>query len=122
MADIGYLRTLFTGLKEPDAKRIFTSAFEYLLGNLRLGAPDHQMRAENLQAYWEKSTSASDTGEFSFAHGLTSTPRYAIPVLDLNTKGAKVIPLEVSRVADGKRIYLKTTAGSTNAPILLLIE
>lgn len=122
MADIGYIRSLLIGIKDEDTRRILTTAFEHVLGNLREGAPKHQTRSENFQRYWERSTTASDTSEFSVAHGLVAAPKYAIPVLDLNQAGAKIVPLEVSRVADTRRIYLKTTTGSTNAPILLLIE
>lgn len=90
------------------------------MNNQRLGVPEHQTRAENSQQYWENSTTASDTGEFSFQHGLPTTPRYAIPVLELDKPGAQVVPLEVSRAADSRRVYLKST--STGAPVLFLIE
>jgi len=122
MADIGYIRSQLVGIKDETARRILTTIFEHVLGNLREGSPRHQTRSENFQRYWENSTTASDTGEFSFAHGLVSTPQYAIPVLELDKPGAKLVPLEVSRAADNRRIYLKTSAGSTNAPFLLLIE
>lgn len=120
MADIGYIRSLLIGIKDEATRRILTSAFEHVLGNLRVGAPAHQTRAENFQQYFENSTTASDTSEFSFAHGLVTTPKYAIPLLELDKPGAMLVPLEVSRAADNRRIYLKST--STNAPILLLIE
>jgi len=57
-------------------------------------------------------------------HGLTYTPKYAIPVLELDRVGAKTPVLEVAQNADNRRIYLKAGAGSgsTNAPVLLLIE
>lgn len=120
MADIGYVRSLLGGISDAKTKRILADVFEYVLGNFRFGAPDHQTRAENFQAYFMNSTTASDTGEFSFAHGLPSTPRYAIPLLELDREGAKIVPLEVSRAADSRRIYLKST--STGAAILLLVE
>jgi hypothetical protein len=85
-----------------------------------MGVPDHQTRATNFQAYFEQSTTASDTGEFSFAHGLGQTPHLAIPVLDLSQPGARMVPLEVSRAADGRRVYLKST--STSAPMMVLVE
>jgi hypothetical protein len=47
-------------------------------------------------------------------------PHYALPVLELDRPGAKVVPLEVTRAADARRIYLKST--STSAPITLLVE
>lgn len=120
MADIGFVRSQLGGIRDAATRRVLTTIFEHVLGNIRIGAPEHQTRAENLQAYWENSTTASDTGEFSFAHGLPTTPHYAIPVLELDKPGAKLVNLEVSRAADSRRIYLKSQ--STSAPILLLVE
>jgi hypothetical protein len=68
------------------------------------------------------STTASDTSEFSIVHGLVETPRYAIPVLELGKVGSRAGGLVVSRAADGKRLYLKADVGSTNAPVMLLVE
>ncbi len=120
MADIGYIKSLLGGIKDADTKRVLGQVFDHVLGNLRLGVPDHQARATNLQAYFEQSTTASDTSEFSFAHGLGQTPHLAIPVLDLSQAGARIVPLEVTRAADGMRVYLKST--STSAPMMVLIE
>lgn len=120
MADIGYIRGLLVGIKDETTRRILTTAYEYVLGNLRFGAPDHQTRAENFQIYFLNATTPSSTGEFSIAHGLGMTPKYAIPLVELDRPGAMIVPLEVSRAADANRIYLKST--STGAPILLLVE
>lgn len=122
MADEGYVRSKLRGISNAGDKQILTDIFVYLMQNLRLGVPEHQQRATNLQAYWMQSTSASDTSEFSIAHGLPNTPHYAIPVLELDRPGAKVVPMEVSRAADSRRIYLKVPAGSTGAPFTLLVE
>jgi hypothetical protein len=120
LADIGYLRTLLAGIKDDGTRRILISAFEHVLSNIRLGIPEHHVRATNLQAYWQQSTTASDTSEFSIAHGLPSAPHWAIPMLDLSQPGAKAGGFTVSRAADSKRIYLK--ADSTSAPVTLLTE
>lgn len=122
MADIGYVRAQLGGIQDAATKRILVTVFEHILGNLRVGVPDHQTRAENLQAYFEESTTAASTGEFSYAHGLATAPKLAIPVLDLNQPGSRLVPLEVTRVADTRRIYLKTDAGSTAARFTLLVE
>lgn len=122
MADLGYVRGQINGIKDADLRVRLTNIFEHILNNLRFGVPDHQARAENFQAYFENSTTASDTSEFSFQHGLAVTPKYAIPMLELDHVGSKIAMLEVSRIADSRRIYLKAAAGSTSAPILLLIE
>jgi hypothetical protein len=122
MADLGYVRSLLGGIKDAGDKKILVQVFEHVLGNIRLGVPDHQTRATNLQAYWQQSTSASDTSEFTIAHGLGAAPHFAIPVLDLAQPGAKAGGFEVSRAADSKRVYLKPLAGSTNAPVTFLVE
>lgn len=51
------------------------TVFEHTLSNLRFGVPSHQVRAQNFQTYFETSTSATSTAEFSIAHGLPNTPR-----------------------------------------------
>lgn len=122
MADIGAVKALINGVPEATTKRILNQVFEYVLGNIRFGEPEHQARAENMQAYFLNSTTASDTSEFSIPHGLPAAPKLAIPVIDLQTVGAKFPQLEVSRAADTKRVYLKATAGSTSMPFTILIE
>lgn len=123
MADKGYVLTLLRGIPDTKTRTVLEQAFTHLLDNLRLGEPAHQTRAENFQAYWMQSTSASDTSEFSIAHGIVgTTPRYAIPVLELDRVGSRAGGLVVSRGADGARIYLKADAGSTNAAMTLLVE
>lgn len=120
MANIGFVKTQLNGIEDETMRRILGNIFDHILNNLRFGAPDHQTRAENFQVYFEKSTTATDGSEFSFRHGLPAAPKYAIPVLDLNLAGARTPDLQVSRVADANRIYLRST--STSAPILLLVE
>lgn len=121
MASIGYVRSLLAGL--PDVgKRIHTQVMEHVLGNLRFGPVAHQTRAENFQIYHLSSTTASDTNEFSVLHGLATTPRLVLQTLDPAQPGARTVVLEISKAADGKRLYLKAAAGSTNAPFSLLVE
>lgn len=120
MADKGFIRTILQAVPDATTRRVLVQAFEHVLDNIRLGVPEHQTRAVNTQQYWQFSTTAASTGEFSIAHGLQTTPRYAVAVLDLSQPGAKLVPLEVSRAADDARVYLKST--STGAPIVLLVE
>ena len=105
-----------------DTKKVLTNLFTYLVPNLRFGPVDHQTKAENFQAYFVESTTAASTGEFSIQHGLGRTPYLAIPVLPLDLVGAQLVPLTVTRAADGQRVYLKTEAGYTSAPVALLLE
>lgn len=121
MADKGYVLTLLRGIPDAKTRSVLEQAFTHVLDNMRLGVPEHQTRAENFQQYWLQSTTADSTGGFDIRHGLVgTTPRYAIPVLELDRVGAQLVPLEVTRAADGNRVYLKST--STSAPITLLIE
>lgn len=122
MADLGYVKTLIRGIADEKTRNVLDQVFTHILSNIRLGVPEHQTRATNLQAYWQQSTSASDTSEFSIPHGFATAPSWAIPVLDLSQPGSKAGGFEVSRAADGRRVYLKAQAGSTNAPITLLVE
>ena len=120
MADIGYVNATLRQIPDETTRRALQTIFEHILSNLRFGVPEHHERATNLQTYFQTSTTAASTGEFSIAHGLPSAPHLAIPVLDLSQPGATLVPLEVSRAADGKRLYLKST--STSAPVWLLVE
>lgn len=121
MADIGFVRAQLNGISDAATKRVLTNIFEHILGNLRIGVPDHQTRAENFQAYFlEGTTSTSIDQEFSIAHGLPATPHYAIQLLALDSSNAKVVRLQCARPADGKRIYLNSP--ETGAKVTLLVE
>lgn len=120
MADLGYARALIRQVPDETTRRVLDQLVTHILGNLRFGVPEHHTRAVNHQAYFQTSTTATSTGEFSIAHGLGTTPRMAIPLLDLSQPGATIVPLEVSRAADGARVYLKST--STGAAVWLLVE
>jgi len=121
MADIGYVRSLVAGLSNDADKKTFNTIFEHILGNLKFGEVEHQERATNFQTYFVTSTTAAVANtEFTIAHGLTTAPHLAIQVLDLSGTGAQMIPRVVSRAADSKRLYFKSS--STSAPFALLIE
>ena len=120
MADSSYVKSILGGL-QADAKKALGEAFTYVLGNLRFGSVEHQTRATNFQAYWLAGTTSSNASqEFSIAHGLGRIPMVAFPVLPLDAVGAQVVPLQVSRAADGQRIYLKSS--STSAAVTVLVE
>lgn len=102
-------------------KRALTDVFRYVLGNLRLGRPENEARAENLQCYFLSGRTAAVAGEeFSIAHGLGSAPYLAIPVLDLQTVNAEIVPLGVPRAADASRIYLSSSV--QDAPFTIMVE
>jgi hypothetical protein len=122
VSDIGVLRSLASGIPDVTTRRIITEICEELVGKtgVAFGDPDHQRRATNLRAFFEVSTTATSTGEFTFRHGLSEAPTLAIPVLDLGQPGAQLVPLHVTRAADGQRVYLKSS--STSARFTLLVE
>lgn len=120
MADEGYVIGLLAGIPDQTTRKVLEDAFREVLRQIRLGEPEHHQKATNFAAFYQDSTTAGSTSEFSFQHGMNVTPRLAIPVLNLNKPGASVVPLEVSRAADGRRVYLKST--STSAAITLLVE
>jgi hypothetical protein len=117
MANKGYVTTLLNAL-DSDIKKPLQSAFDYVLDNVRIGTGT---RAVNMQWYRVQSTTSSTGGvEFSIQHGMGVAPTTLIPVLDVGTVGAQLVPLEVSRAADAERIYLKST--STSAVFVALLE
>lgn len=119
MADIGAIKS-YLGSLPADTKLALEQVFTYLLNNLSLGSVEHQTRATNLQAYYLTGTTHADAQvEFSIAHGLQAAPNVLVPVVGLNAVGAQIVPLQVSRAADAKRIYLKSS--STSAAFAVLV-
>lgn len=115
------MRSQLAGIADEKTRRILITVFEYVLGNITLGAPEHQERAKNLQAYWLTGTSSTTANqEFSIAHGLNTAPKYAIPAVDLGSSNTKTIRLQTTRPADSKRVYFASP--ETSANITLLVE
>ena len=113
----GYVNTLLNALPS-EQKRVLVPAFEYVQDTWRLGSG---ARATNAQWYrLESTTAATANEEFSVEHGLGVAPYLLIPVLDLTAQGAQLVPLEVSRAADSKRVYLKSS--STGAVVTFYVE
>lgn len=119
MASVGFVESLLGGVAA-DTKRVLLEAFRYVLPNGRFGPVEHQTKSESFQAYMLLSTTATSTGEFSILHGMGRAPYLVVPVIPLDQSGARLVPLEVSRVADSQRIYFKST--STSAPFAVLAE
>ncbi len=119
MATIGYVDSLLQSVPA-DLRRVLQQVFRYVVPNLRFGPVEDRAKSENFQAYYYTSQTAASTGEFSIQHGLAKVPYLAVPVLPLDVVGARTVPLEVTRVADAQRIYLKST--STSAAFSLLVE
>lgn len=95
--------------------------FRGILRQWRFGRPEDGTPSENFAAgFFAVTTDPTPGTEFSIAHNFGRAPYLAINVLDLQTVGYMAVPLEVSRVADARRIYLKSTVAS--APIVLFVE
>ena len=120
MANPAYVESL-VGSLPPEHRLAWKRVAEYVLRNLRFGPVAHQARTENLQAYYYTATTpAVANQEFSISHGLGRVPYLAIPVLPLDAVGSELVPLKVTRAADGSRVYFSSSAVST--PIWLMIE
>jgi hypothetical protein len=118
VADIGYIESELGGVPA-DQKRGIVSAFRYTLNAFSF-APLDKGRATNAQLYYlNVVTSSNANEEFSVAHGLDAAPSYLIPVLRLNEVGSQLVPLQVSKAPDGRRVYLKSS--STSAAISVMV-
>lgn len=118
VASVGGLIALL-GALESSLKKTFTEYTNAAFLNLRIG-PMETAKAENFNAFKIASITGSDTGEFSVEHGIGRTPYLILPCADLSAVGSAIIPLEVTRAADDRRIYLKST--STSAAFGVYIE
>jgi len=120
MANASYVESLMGGL-DRDLRAAFKRVFDYVLNNLRFGVAAHQVRAENLQAYYLTSTTPGTANEeFSIVHGLGVTPHLIIPVVPADKVGAAIVNVQVTRAADASRVYLRSP--STAAQVWLLVE
>src|SRR5512147_718687 len=121
MADKNYLLSLMGGLP-PDAKRVLTNIFDYLLKTIRFGRPDHKTASVNLAGqFYQATTPAVANTEFTVPHYFAGTAPYLlIPVLPLDTVNAQLVPLTVTRAADTNRVYLSSSA--TSAAICFFLE
>jgi len=119
MASPGYVKSLL-GPLDAATKRAVGLAADHILRELSFGHVSNQERAENFRGHYHTFTTPSTGGtEFTIAHGLGITPYMLIPVLPLDVEGARVVRLEVSRVADSQRVYLKSPEVDTTGYVLI---
>lgn len=111
MADIGAIKTELAAF-EGQQKAGLLNVFTYILNNWSFSASDRGKAGNNLLYYVSGTTSSNANTEFSIAHGMESTPSVLIPVMKLNEVNSQIVPLQVSRAADGKRVYLKSSSTS----------
>lgn len=65
-------------------------------------------------------TPATPDEEFSIVHNIGSIPYNLIPCLPLDTAGAMLVDLTVTRAADIQRVYLSSSVA--DAPITVFVE
>lgn len=118
MADIGSVEAELGSLPA-EHKKSLVAAFRYVLNNLSWTRQDRG-RAQNAQMYYTTGTTSSNANEeFSLAHGLGVVPSYIVPILPLDEVGSQIVPMTMSKAADNKRVYLKSS--STGASITVLV-
>ena len=113
----GYIAGLLNSVSDAGLKKVLIQSFDYVQDNWRLGTG---VRAANAQWARVESTTATVAGtEFSIRHSLGAAPHTLIPVLDLTTVGAQLVPLTVSRASDAERVYLSSTVVSATFTVFL---
>lgn len=120
MSDLGYIERELKSLPanlQPALQRIFQA----IVKEGRFGHPADLEPMQNFSGHWYESETPSIAGtEFTVAHQFGRSPYLLVPVLALDVVGSRIVPLEVTRAADEKRIYLKSTIA--DAPILFGLE
>lgn len=122
MSDFGAIASEINSLPA-ELRPVLLRIFQSVVKDGRFGHPKGAQPdpCQNFGAGFFHGTTASvaDT-EFSITHGFGRTPYLVIPVLPLDTVGARIVPLTVTRAADDKRVYLSSSAES--APVTLYVE
>lgn len=109
MASRGYINSLLNNLPA-DQRTVFTLIFDEVLRQFRLGT---DRKAENLAWFeMESTTAAVANTEFSVLHGMSAAPTRFIPSLKLDVVNSQIVPLTVSRAADARRAYFKSSSTS----------
>lgn len=120
MASITYIQSLLNRLPA-EYRAALLQAFEEAVKQARLGRPTTGKAAENFAGgFVEFTTHATPNTEASALHKRDVAPYLIVPVLDPQTVGSRLVDLQVSKAADDKRIYLKSTIAS--ATVLLYVE
>ena len=117
MAAPGYIAQIINGLPV-EFRAPLNTIFEYVLREFALGA---NTKAENFAWFKvEGTTHATANTEFSVNHGMDHAPSKLVPIIPLDTVNATLPQLTVTRVADARRIYLKSD--STSATFQAFLE
>lgn len=111
MAAPGYVQSIINALPQ-ELRSPLTTIFDYVMREYTLG---DSVKAENFAWFRiEGTTHTTPSAEFSVEHGMDHAPSKLIPILPLDVTNAMLVPLQVSRLADSRRVYLKSSvAGVT---------
>lgn len=109
MASRGYVQTLINRLPA-DQRVVMEAIFDEVMRQNRIGDSD---KAQNFAWFaTESTTHATANTEFSVLHGMESPPTRFIPSLRVDVAGSQMVPLTVSRIADARRAYFKSSSTS----------
>src|SRR3954465_2429803 len=107
MSAPGYVYQLINALPV-ELRPTLTTIFEYVMRENALGA---NTKAENFSWFKvEATTHTTANTEFRVSHGMDHVPSKLIPILALDDINAQIVPLQVSRAADARRIYLRSSS------------
>lgn len=122
MADLGRITALLNALPA-NLRAPMLEVMTVLCRDLRFGHAKQEQPDPCLNfggGFFSGTTPTIANTEFSIAHGFGRVPYLALPVLPLDTVGARTVNLAVTRAADDKRVYLSSP--STDAYVTLIIE
>jgi hypothetical protein len=120
MASKGYVEAQLNRL-ETKVRSVLIQVFTHVLDNLQIGGVSHQEKAANFR--WiriDSTTSSTANDEFTVVHGAGQKPLYVLPFMPLDSSGAWLPRLKVTRAADASRLYFSSP--DTNAPFSVLME
>lgn len=113
MADIGAVEAMLQGLPEDQGRRTHREVWKRVLPDLRFGRAIPAAPAKNFGGgFFSITTPSTPDTEFVLPHRFGTPPYLLIPVLPLDTVGATIVPIAVTRAADSNNVYLSSSEAS----------
>jgi hypothetical protein len=120
VADYGNVESKLAGI-EPSLRRVLSAIFQYVLKDIRFGRAEDSIASKNLGGgFFTATTPVAINTEFVISHTFGRIPYLLIPVLPLDTVGAKIVRLTVTQPADASRVFLSSP--DSNCPIRVFLE
>lgn len=121
MADLGAVEAMLQSLPEEQGRRTHREVWKQVLPDMRFGRATPTGPAKNFGGgFFGATTSATPDREFVVPHSFGRPPYLLIPVLPLDTVGATIVPLTITRTADSRNVYLSSSEAS--APVYFYLE